>query len=361
MSGRRIAHVISTPGGIGGAEKVLIAVAEGAREAGYRYTVINPFDLDLGDSELAGALPEDSYVPNSLPFKSLWRARRWVFERLEEYRPDLIHVQLAHAMVLVASLKRRLKVPLIVSHQHGALFAVNDAVIRRRADRWATHRFDVVVAVSQQVKSFLSEDYGIDPRRIEMIPNGWGGTPLPRFPSAEPTVVTVGGLRPEKGQSVLLNAWVSVVKHVPHAQLILVGDGAERASLERRTRELAIQGTVTFAGVQENIWPFLAAAHVFVLPSFSETSGIAAMEAMAAGLPVVASDVGGLREVVRDGQNGVLVPSNDPEALSKELSRLLTSPIEQENMGLLSRSMAEEWRIDHTVSSYLSLYERLLS
>lgn len=360
MNEPRVTHVISTPGGIGGAEKVLIAIARGAVDRGFSYTVINPFDRHPYDSKLAQALPTGCYSAHSFSSAQLWSARRWVAARLDELKPALVHVQLAHAMVLVASLKRRLKVPLIVSHQHGALFAVNDARLRRRVDRWATGRFDTVVAVSHQVSRFLSDDYGMDPDRIVMIPNGWEGNPLPRSPGSAPTVVTVGRLRPEKGHSVLLRAWTSVVKDVPDARLVLVGEGPERASLERSAEELRIAGSVTFAGGQEDVWPFLAEADVFALPSFSETSGIAAMEAMAAGLPLVASDVGGLREVVQDRRNGVLVPSDNPQSLAKELVRLLVSPVEAQLMGTLARELAEEWRIERTVLSYLSLYERLL-
>lgn len=361
MSRPSITHVISTPSGIGGAEKILVALAEGAVDRGFRYTVLNPFDRDPTGSDLRRELPPGTYRACSLPVWKLGRARGWVLEQLEESRPQVVHVQLAHAMVLVASLKRRFTVPALVSHQHGALFAATRAPIRLRIDRWATRRFDVVVAVSGQVKSFLTDEYGIDPALIEMIPNGWDGEPLPHSPDPRLTVVSVGRLRAEKGHGVLVESFASVARSFPDARLVLVGDGPERSALLRRVNELGIQENVDFVGAQDNVWPFLASASLFALPSFSETSGIAAMESMAAGVPVVASGVGGLRELVLPRENGVLVPPNDSEALSRELIGLLRSTDERVRMGARAKEMADDWRIERTVASYLSLYEKIVS
>jgi glycosyltransferase involved in cell wall biosynthesis len=206
----------------------------------------------------------------------------------------------------------------------------------------------------------LIDTYGCPADKVTVIRNGWAGTPLPRSPSTVPTVVSVGNLRPEKGHKVLLKAFEKVVKELPVARLVLVGEGPLRGELEDVVTDLGLVGNVEFAGARPEVWSSLAAADVFALASFSEPLGLAVLEAMAAGLPVVATSVGGVPELVTTNVTGKLVPSGDEGALSAALLGFLRDKRSAEKMGRESRKRADSMRATAMIDSYFSLYEEML-
>ncbi|MGH2747921.1 MAG: glycosyltransferase [Actinomycetota bacterium] len=354
---RRIAHVISTPVGVGGAERVLQAVVAAGTERGWRQLVLNPFGEDA-----------PSLYPHADACAS-YRARRWIQmpalfrwtkRNIEQFRPQIVHAHLFHALALVAALRMRADTRRVLSHQHGNHFEMQGLRLRRHIDRFAVKRFDRVIAISRLVDGYLRDTYEYPGSKIRLIPNGWTGTPLPRHQPAFPTVVSVGNLRPEKGHAVLLEAFAEVVTALAEARLVLVGGGMLEERLRRRTKELGLESHVEFAGPVEDVWPYLAAAHVFAFPSKHEMLGVAAMEAMAAGLPVVASDVGGIPEVVEDGVTGILVPPGDRLAWANAITRLLRSSQLRDEMGRRAVASADRWHVRHTVDGYYRLYEELL-
>jgi glycosyltransferase involved in cell wall biosynthesis len=137
-------------------------------------------------------------------------------------------------------------------------------------------------------------------------------------------VGVVARLEPEKGHPTLLDAWPAVLRAVPDAYLLVVGEGSRREPLEAQARELAIGQRVVFTGRRDDIPAVTAALDVAVLPSYREAQGLSILEAMALSRPVVATAVGGIPEVITDGESGLLVPPHDVEALSSAIVRLLT-------------------------------------
>jgi glycosyltransferase involved in cell wall biosynthesis len=158
----------------------------------------------------------------------------------------------------------------------------------------------------------------------------------------------------------LLTAFKVVVERVPDAELLLVGDGPLRTQLERQTQDLGLTERVHFKGQVADIWPLLAGADVFALSSRYEPLGLAALEAMAAGLPVVASRVDGLAALVEPGVTGQLVTCGDSLELADRLVDLLTSPATIAAMSRASQSRAKEYRADRMADGYARLYESLL-
>jgi glycosyltransferase involved in cell wall biosynthesis len=219
-------------------------------------------------------------------------------------------------------------------------------VVTRRMDyeprggavvRWLYNRaVDRVIAISGGVRDALvaagvQADHirvvrsAVDPGRIQAAPGvraaqrvAWGVRP------GEVVVLVLGALERRKGQDVLLDAVDALGERGGEVRVVLCGEGSERPALE--TRAEAAAGRVLLTGFQEEVAPCLAAADVVVVPSRHEGLGVAALEAMAAGKPVVASRVGGLAEVVVDGESGLLVPPEDPAALATALARLLDDP-----------------------------------
>jgi len=155
----------------------------------------------------------------------------------------------------------------------------------------------------QEACCTLPEEYGMEP-----------GSQL---------VGVVARLEPEKGHPTLLEAWPRVLRAVPDAYLLIVGEGSRREALEAQARELRIAHRVVFTGRRDDVPAVTAALDVAVLPSYREAQGLSVLEAMALSRPVVASNVGGIPEMIEDGVTGLLVPPHDAETLAGAITRLL--------------------------------------
>lgn len=230
-----------------------------------------------------------------------------------------------------------------------------------------TPRIDVLIAVSRAIVAKLEHE-GRAGGRIALIPNGVDLTRYDRteacctlpqeygFPEGTPMVGVVGRLEPEKGHPTLIDAWPLILRAVPAARLLVVGEGSRREALEAQAEALGLLGTgtppsdggprpgatVVFTGRREDVPSVTAALDVAVLPSYREAQGLAVLEAMALGRPVVASDVGGIPEMIEDGVNGVLVPPHDPPALAAAIVRVLTDHPFADTIARRGREVAHE-------------------
>ncbi len=194
---------------------------------------------------------------------------------------------------------------------------------------------DHLVAVSRAIEHKIAEERPSDVP-VSLIYNG---VDLVRYDHTDPCctlreeyglpehaqiVGVVARLEPEKGHPTLLDAWPAVVRRVPLARLLVVGEGSRREELEAQAAALGIADTVVFTGRRDDVPAVTAALDVAVLPSYREAQGLTILEAMALSRPVVASAVGGIPEMIIDGQTGLLVPSHDAGALGAAITRLLT-------------------------------------
>lgn len=277
---------------------------------------------------------------------------------IQALAPDVVHAHLFHAAVLVAALRRVGSFQTVLTHHHGSVLTDQGRRFEAILDQWAGRRYDCVVAVSDAVASFLKDSYRYPTELLEIIPNGWMGSPRPRSPTG-PDFVAVGNLRREKGHAVLLRAFVLVRRRLADSRLRLVGDGPLRANLETLARELGIDDAVEFVGSVSDVWPHLAEAGIVVVPSLSETQGLVVLEAMAAGCPLIATDVGGIPEMIEDGFNGRLVPPGDIDALASAMVDLHGATELRQRYAEAGRATAMKWRMEGTVAQYLALYHRL--
>jgi glycosyltransferase involved in cell wall biosynthesis len=336
--------------GLGGAELFLAALVRRAQDTGFEQVVLNPCP-GAGTPDFAARVrPVRHEIHPAYGFRAAPAVRRWLYRELVEFRPDVVHTLLFPATVAMATLARTPGAVWVQTNMYGpGLRVVPHGRLKVPLDRWAGRRFDHLVAISRAVERFLVADYGHRPEKVSCIPLGWEGTPRPhRTDPRPPTVVCVAHFRPEKGHAVLLDAL-----------LVLVGRGELEDDLRARVERLGLTGCVEMAGPVADVWPILAAAHVFALPSLSEAYGIAVAEAMAAGLPVVASAVGGVPELVDEGVTGELFAVGDHHALAGHLVRVLRSPELQARMGSCAKVAAETLRRAHSIDRYLQLLERL--
>jgi glycosyltransferase involved in cell wall biosynthesis len=188
------------------------------------------------------------------------------------------------------------------------------------------------------------------------------GLDLDRYQPPRPrpqlrNIIVVANLRPEKGHDVLMDAAVEVLRRYPGARFQLVGGGPERDRLMARAQARGMLHAFAFLGHQDDVPARLADADIFVLPSRSEAFPNAVLEAMASGLPIVSSGVGGILELIDDGTSGLLVPPGDARALADRLCRLMNDPAFASRLGNAARTEAHaRYSFDRMVAAFESLY-----
>jgi glycosyltransferase involved in cell wall biosynthesis len=204
---------------------------------------------------------------------------------------------------------------------------------------------------------------GVPRKRIVVVPNGldlasFAFGSLRRPPRR---VAMVANLRPGKGHEALIDAAAIVLRRFSDARFEVIGDGTERERLVRMVSSRGLTNAITFAGHVEDVPRQLAAADVFALPSESEAFPNAVLEAMAAGLPVVAAGVGGILEIVEHQRTGLLIPPRDPLALADAICRLFTSPAEARRLAASGRALVNaRYSFDRMVASVDRCYTREL-
>jgi glycosyltransferase involved in cell wall biosynthesis len=251
-------------------------------------------------------------------------------------RPDVVHNHMFRAEVV--GTKAAIALGAVGLPRPYLVSTVHSSRVRSAHDRALlaalTPEIDRLVAVSEAIEQKI-RDEGRASVPVSLIYNG---VDLERYDHQEPCctlredygmepgaqiVGVVARLEPEKGHRTLLDAWPAVVRSCPDAYLLVVGEGSLREALEVQARELRIAHRVVFAGRRDDVPAVTAALDVAVLPSYREAQGLTVLEAMALGRPVVASNVGGIPEMIADGVTGLLVPPHDPDALATAITRLL--------------------------------------
>ncbi len=277
------------------------------------------------------------------------------------YRAELVGTRAAIALEEIG--RRR---PYVLSTVHSS--RVRSPEDREQLRR-LTPRMDRLIAVSRAIVAKIANERG-GGAPVSLIYNG---VDLARYDHQEPCctlreeyglpadaqlVGVVARLEPEKGHPTLLEAWPAVVAAVPSARLLVVGEGSRCEALKAQSADLAIDGTVVFAGRRDDVPAVTAALDVAVLPSYREAQGVTILEAMALSRPVVASAVGGIPEMIDDGRSGLLVPPHDPPALAAAIIRLLQDHAYADMLGRGGHDLVHErFCVELMVQSIESIYD----
>jgi len=243
------------------------------------------------------------------------------------------------------------------------------SALRHRVERFLASRVDIVTAVSDSVRGDILETIGIPAGKIIVLPNG---VDIPRVSQEqvearrreinlkkdEILLLTVGRLAPEKNIEWLLSCLPQIRQRVDHTvRLVIVGDGPRKAQIERMISASSLTDDVVLLGQRDDVLEWMALADVFVLPSSYEGTSLALLEAMASGLSVVATNVGGNAEVLRNGETGILVEQNSDNALVSALSRLLSDNRLRARLGSKAKSdIRNRYSNDAMIRSYEHLY-----
>jgi glycosyltransferase involved in cell wall biosynthesis len=328
----RILHTLA-PAPVGGLETVVHQLAIGQHRRGHTVQVLafvdpgpeHPFELPLraaGVDVVMCRLPGRAYVRT-------WRAAA---EQVRQFQPDVVHSHGYRSDLLDAETARQRGIPTVTT-VHGSSFLGGASRFFERLQLWCLRRFGAVISVSRPLTETLVQA-GIPRDRIREIPNAWSGMhpELDRagaraalgLPVQGPPVIGgVGRLIPIKDASLLLEALQRIADL--EWQAILVGDGPERGNLEQQIEGTPIQDRVLFAGGRDRAGDLFPAFDLYVLSSRSEGTPMVLFEAMAAHVPVVATAVGGVPDVMGP-QGALLTPPRDPEALAGALRASLMDP-----------------------------------
>jgi L-malate glycosyltransferase len=291
----------------------------------------------------------------------------------ENEKLDLLHVHYAiphsiSGILARESIKKNRRLPVITTLHGTDITLVGADRSYLPITKYALEQSDGVTAISQYLKQATVEHFGFD--RIEVIPNFVCpdeykpkiDCDLREFltPDGSPVLVHVSNFRPVKRPVDCVEIFARVLQQTK-ARLVMVGDGSERTNCLHRARLLGVADECIFVGKQPNIVDYLCASDILLLPSEQESFGLAALEAMACELPVIASHVGGLPEVVTDGETGLLSPVGDLEKMSDDAVRLLTDKKLRRQMGRAARASAiERYSTHKIIPQYIEFYERIL-
>ena len=365
-----IMHVAESSGWAGG-EAYLLKLAATLDRSRFRLAVVVPEPGPLVTRLDALGVPTWQ-VPLTRRLVSVG-ALRGLIALFRRERPALVQSHGARSNVYTKLAGWFARVPVIVATVHNSLFDYEVSALRRRLYVWAEVATgplaDRIVAVSFSVAHDLIHRYGLQAAKVVTIQNGIDSAAFaPQRPGA--SVLEELGLRaddrligvaarmtPQKGHAVLLQALGRLVPRFPRVRCLLIGDGPLEPSLRRQALELGLVPHCLFTGARSDVADLLSVLEIVVLPSRSEGLPFTLLEAMALGKPVVATNVGGNVEVVKDGKTGLLTPPGDPNALADALAFLLDHPQEAIQMGEWGRiRVREHFSLDRMIHALEDLY-----
>lgn len=280
--------------------------------------------------------------------------------------PDLVHTHLVHGDVYGAIAAQASGAALVSSKHNDDPFRTG---LFRHLDRLLAVRADRLIAISHALGRFEVERCGLPARKLRVVhygmdttPRAWAGGPSPAVPQGARLLLALGRLTGQKGHDVLVRALPGVLDAHPDAVVAIVGDGPLKARLRALADELGVGGAVLLPGRTGDVVGWLERAELLVHPSRWEGFGLVLLEAMLAGLPVVASRVSAIPELVAHGETGLLVEPDSPESLAAALIALLADWSRREGMSRAARVRARaEFSVDLMVKRTREVYREALT
>jgi len=363
----RIVYLITRGDDFAGSQLHVRDLAAGCRARGHDAIVLAGSDGPLGDAcreldvpfHVAPALQRSIHPARDL--RALAQVRRW----LKQLKPDLVTCHAAKAGFIGRLAATSLRIPVLYT-AHGWQFALEVPATPRRVYRaleTAGAQLGAgIITVCEEDRRFALRYPGFSPEHVHTVYNAMSDVPasLRADPTvAPPRLLMVARTAPQKDHPTLFRA-LAQLTHLPW-HLDLVGDGPSMDAHIALAKGLGLAERVTFHGFQRDIIERLSQAQIFLLVTNWEGFPYATLEAMRAGLPVVASNVGGVGEAIVDGETGFLVPHQDVQAVRAAVERLLTSPELRAQMGAAGRALFEaKFTFDSMLDQTLAIYERAL-
>ena len=348
----------------GGITSYLLNLSQGLAARGHRVWIVsgggNCVDL------LSGGI---THIRMDIRVKSEVHLKMWLnLPRLtglvKREHIDIIHANTRVTQVMAALASCRRNIP-FVSTCHGFF---KPRLFRRLFPCWGKG----IIAISRGVQQHLIRDFHLEPSNVHLISNGIDVAQFAVLSEEErskkrrqwkteggPIVGIIARLSDVKGIDVLINAWAPVLAQFSQAQLWIVGEGPEEQRLRDLVKRLGLGTSVRFEPIVNRTADILPVFDVFVMPSLQEGLGLSVIEAQAAGVPVIASDIGGLPELIEDGKTGVLVPSGQSDVLAQKIIVVLKDPQKARAMAATARIQVEEkFSMERMVEGTIRFYEQ---
>ncbi len=355
-------YVTESMGWSGGAQQVLW-MAGALREKGHDLIVACQPGSDISAlAQKAGIPVEPLRMRQDYDLFAVFALK----DLLKKHKTEVLHAQhsTAHAIALMAAALTSVPVFAVTRR---VVFPLKSHIFSKL--KYLSSRINGYVAISEAVKAELLKA-GVKPASVEVIPSV---SSQPQADAGErakvrkelgltpegPVIIHVANYAEFKGQNVLARAAVQVLAQVPKAQFLFVGRDTE--NMKPLIEELAIGSSVKLAGFRTDIPRLLSASDIFAFPSFQEAAGTALREAMAAGLPCIGSDTGGISETIAEGKTGLLFPPGDAEALPLAILRLLRDPMEAKSLASAGKTYVEQnFSLSKAAQHMEQFYTRLL-
>jgi glycosyltransferase involved in cell wall biosynthesis len=344
----------------GGQNQVLLTT-QGLAARGHRVVVVAHPEGELRRRLPAGIEIVPLAPRNEVDLPAAWRLSRLI----RELRPDIVHAHDAHGVAVAAtalSMAPPAPAPPLIAARR-----VDFRLGGSSFSRWKHQRVTRFVAASEAIRALLVKD-GIEPDRVVTVHEG---IDVDRVAAAEPIDVraeywfpphssivgNIAALVPHKGQKFLVDAAATVVREIPEARFLIIGEGELRSVIEHHIRQAHLAKHVVLTGFRPDVLRVLKGLDLFVMSSVTEGLGTSLLDAMAAGRPVVATRTGGIPEVVADGETGVLVPPRDAEALASAIVGLLRDPDRRRQFAAAGLArVRERFSADRMVDQTLAVY-----
>lgn len=292
-----------------------------------------------------------------------------ILRTLRTGKYDIVHTHGYFASTSVRTAAFLARVPVILSHVHNT--HVTYAPRHLRMERALSYITDIIYCCSNAVREFVIKSEKIQTKKIRVLYNGTREpvqkepTKIPHLPvsinSSDKIIINVARLVKQKGHEILIEAASKVIMIQPNTIFLIAGDGPLKGQLEKQINKLKLDGNVFLLGERRDVWSLLNIADIFALPTSGwEGLGLSLVEAMAMGLPLVGSRLGGIPEVIENGLNGILVAPKDSDQLANALIKLLDNEILAKKMGKTGvRLYREKFSLEHMIKTleedYLAL------
>lgn len=341
----------------GGGEKFVLDLAKGLNKEEYQVKILlyydkvsSVFENDIIELQAQGVEIIKLNKKVGLDLGMFKRVKRVV----KAYKPDIIHAHLDVLLYLLPAFRRK-QVKLHTVHN----MAEKEASGGQRLIRKIAFKLFKVkpVAISDTVAESIKKIY-----KIKNVPVAYNGVVCNKYSGAKilhegVNIVSVGRLSEVKNYSYMIDCFYEISKNNDNVKLTILGDGPLKETLQLQVKELNIEDKVCFVGAVSNVKDYLLSADIFASSSHYEGLPLSILEAMAAGLPIVANDVGGIKDILKDGVNGYIVQHNAKEEYVEALRKLVSNDREREMFGEKAKTMAIDYDESKTVEKYERLYQ----